>query len=210
MASPNGTVPHYRPVRRNIFREPLRESCVGNESESVQSFYGSGLRDSSVPRGSYSSRSLGNEDHIEVWQQGELLPTTPVQNFYGSGPRATSSGSNSRSRLQDNGDQQEAHLEVRQQRETLPTTSRASFSGSDVLANEVARLKMTVDLILEGQRSMEKSFDELRSRVQKFEEGLHGQSATQRRKRRTPLSLQVKSLGFYLKIIYVSWFSFLV
>ena len=247
---------HYRPVRRNIFREPLRESCVGNESESVQSFYGSGLRDSSVPRGSYSSRSLGNEDHIEVWQQGELLPTTPVQNFYGSGPRgtsrgsnsrsrlqddgdqqedhlevrqqgemvpttpvqnfygsgprATSSGSNSRSRLQDNGDQQEAHLEVRQQRETLPTTSRASFSGSDVLANEVARLKMTVDLILEGQRSMEKSFDELRSRVQKFEEGLHGQSATQRRKRRTPLSLQVKSLGFYLKIIYVSWFSFLV
>ena len=237
MASPKGTVPHYKPVRRNILREPLRERCVRNESESwpVQNLYGSGLRDSSVPRGSYS-RSLGNQDQIEAWQQGEMLPTTPVQNFYGSGPRPMSRGSNSRSRLQDDvnqqdhievmqqgetlpttpvqnfygsgprpmsrgsnsrsrlqddGNQQEDHIEVRQQGETLPTTSRASFSGTDLLANEVARLKMTVDLILEGQRSMEKSFDELRSKVQKLEEGLHGESATQRRKRRTSLSLQV-------------------
>ena len=197
--TPVGLVPQHRPIRRNILNER------SEFRPPVQNVYGCGPRGSNVAQSSYSRSPVNDqEDHVGTWQQGEILPTTPVQSFYGSGPRGarTSTFTNSRSsRLQDPPDVdlrlQEDNVEDRLHNETPPTTSRG---GVDVLANEVAKLRSTVDFILESQQSMEKSLDELRLKVINLQEGLHGDNASQKRKRRTPLSLQVQ---FCLHHMYV-------
>ena len=104
-----------------------------------------GPRRSNVAQSSYNRSPVNNqEDHVGTWQQGEILPTTPVHSFYGSGPRGartcTSTFSNSRSsQLQDPDVDlrlQEDNVEDRLHNKTPPTTSRG---GVDVLANEVAK-----------------------------------------------------------------------
>ena len=141
-----------------------------NEFRPVQNVYGCGsefVQRIPTKRSGRSCRNLAARRNI--------LPTTPVQSFYGSGPHGarTSTFSNSRSsRLQDPDVDlrlQEDNVEDRLHNETPLTTSRG---GVDVLANEVAKLRSTVDFILESQQSMEKSLDELRLKVINLQEGL--------------------------------------
>ena len=94
MASPKGTPVGIIPQHWwNI----LNERCGANEFLPVQNVYGYSPCSSNVAQSSHSRSP--EEDHVGTWQQGEILPTTPVQSFYGSGPRGVhkSTFSNSRS-----------------------------------------------------------------------------------------------------------------